>query len=91
MDQGLSVFSKIKILAYTLSLGSIYIYRHTHTHTHTHGAFIYLYSYRHFGLDPYHSFIYIALEYKYKALGAHAGIPSSDPQSQATHAHPSWA
>jgi hypothetical protein len=89
MDQGLSVFSKIKILAYTLSLGSIYIYRHTHTHTH--GAFIYLYSYRHFGLDPYHSFIYIALEYKYKALGAHAGIPSSDPQSQATHAHPSWA
>ena len=83
MDQGLSVFSKIKILAYALSLGS--------KHTHTHGAFIYLYSYRHFGLDPYHSFIYIALEYKYKALGAHARIPSSDPQSQATHAHPSWA
>jgi hypothetical protein len=87
MDQGLSVFSKIKILAYVLSLGST----HTHTHTHTHGAFIYLYSSRHFGLDPYHSFIYIALEYKYKAPGAHAGIPSSDPQSQATHAHPSWA
>jgi hypothetical protein len=83
MDQGLSVFSKIKILAYVLSLGS--------KHTHTHGAFIYLYSSRHFGLDPYHSFIYIALEYKYKAPGAHAGIPSSDPQSQATHAHPSWA
>jgi hypothetical protein len=38
MDQGLSVFSKIKILAYVLSLGST----HTHTHTHMVPLFIYI-------------------------------------------------
>jgi len=36
MDQGLSVFSKIKILAYALSLGS------KHTHTHMVPLFIYI-------------------------------------------------